>query len=249
MKERQEPTISTLPPEQDEPPRPGPSDPRPKKRPKPPPVSGRPVVVRSPLGPLALLLAVGALAFGGYSYWMLMQTQESLASSQQMIATADLRIQELERQLTISDDESTQSLTAIQANVRENASEIRKLWGVSYDRNRNAIAALQTSVKDLTESISSVDQRVTSGAEEIAKVSDGVTEVTGEVRVLSELLNAQQSAIDSAAGATQQEALIERVNALESDLVRRVTGNEEAIEAIDAFRVQVNRDLQSLKGG
>ena len=134
MNDRREPTISSLPLDKEEaprsraqaqtagqagPPRSGSS------RPAPPPVSGRPKVVRSPLGPLALIVALAAAGFGGYVFWQLQQTQQNLTAATTALSGADARIAELEKRLMLSDDESTQSLTALQANVKENASEIR----------------------------------------------------------------------------------------------------------------------------
>ncbi len=245
MSERREPTISNLPMDKDEPARaraqaaaaqPG--------RPVPPPVSSRPVVVRSPLGPLAVFLALAAGAFAGFVFWQLQQTQQALQKATVLLTAAESRVTELEKRLMLSDDESTQSITVLQANIKENTSEIRKLWGVANDRNRKAIASLDEKVAALEKTAGGIDD----------KIKTALAEATGELRVLSELVEAQQAVINSADQAYKNQAqtltsLSKKVEQLDTDLRRKVTSHEEAIKAIDAFRVQVNRDLIQLKGG
>lgn len=243
MKERREPIISNLPVDKDEPAR-GRAQPARSGRPVPPPVSSRPVVVRSPLGPVAVLLALAASAFAGFTYWQLQQTQQALQSATVTLTAAEARVTDLEQRLMLSDDESTQSITVLQANIKENASEIRKLWGVSNDRNRKAIARLDEKVVALEKTAGGLDGRIKAA----------LAEATGELRVLSELVEAQQAVINSADQSYKSQAqtlssLNKKVEQLDTELRRKVNSHEEAIKAIDAFRVQVNRDLIQLKGG
>lgn len=246
MSERREPTISNLPMDKDEPARaraqaaaaaqPG--------RPVPPPVSSRPVVVRSPLGPLAVFLALAAGVFAGFVFWQLQQTQQALQKATVLLTAAESRVTDLEKRLMLSDDESTQSITVLQANIKENTSEIRKLWGVANDRNRKAIASLDEKVAALEKTAGGIDD----------KIKTALAEATGELRVLSELVEAQQAVINSADQSYKNQAqtltsVSKKVEQLDTELRRKVMSHEEAIKAIDAFRVQVNRDLIQLKGG
>lgn len=249
MNDRREPTISPLPLDKEEAPRAraqaagqaASSRPSP-PRSGPPPVSSRPVVVRSPLGPLALIVALAAAGFAGYVFWQLQQAQQNLSTATTALSAADERIAALEKRLMLSDDESTQSLTALQANVKENASEIRKLWGVAYDRNRTAIAKLEESVTKIEKSVAGID----------GKIKAALNDVVGEVKVLAELMDAQQAVIARAdQGIKEQAAAIsatlQKLDDLDA-LRKKVQSNEEAIKAIDAFRLQVNRELIKLRG-
>ncbi len=60
---------------------------------------------------LALLVALLASAACGYLYWQ-------FSATQQIIAQQQGRLVELENKLLLSDDESTQSLTVLTANVK-----------------------------------------------------------------------------------------------------------------------------------
>lgn len=236
--ERKEPTISIR-PEQDE------ISARQRQQPtagrKPAvgtPVSSRPVVVKSKLAPFALLLAVTALGLAGFVYWQFTLTQQSLASAEQ-------RIVELEGQLALTGDESNASMTALQAKLKWADSEIRKLWGVSYDTNRKKIAANESSITDLSKKTGAMQ----------GKIDKAVKSATTEVKAVSDLVSAQQSSmarVEKQQGnlQTQMQALIDRLNLMEMEQKqsdKRIKTNEQAIEAIDAFRVSVNRDLLQLK--
>ena len=64
----------------------------------------------------------------------------------------------------------------------------------------------------------------------------------GELAVLSEVQESQQSAL------SQSRNISAQLQALKTDLSSRVNANEEAIKAIDAFRLQVNRQLLQMGG-
>jgi len=246
MSERRDPTISTLPLDKDETARArGPVATSTKTTP--PPVSSRPVVVRSPLGPFALLCALAAGGFAGFVYWQLQLARQDMQRSSTALRAAEARVTELEQRLSLADDESTQSITVLQANIKENTSEIRKLWGVTNDRNRKAIAQLEEKAAALEKTLGGVDD----------KIKAALAEVTGELSVLSDLTEAQQTAIQSAEQAVKNQVQnlavankkLEQMEQLDSELRKKVQAHEEAIKAVDAFRLQVNRELIKLKGG
>lgn len=243
MNDRHEPTISSLPSDRDEqgvarPPR------APQGQRKPPPVADRPKQGGSKLAVVALLAALLALALAGFLYKQLQESQQQLQASNTQIIQSERRIADLEGRLRLADNESTQSLTVLQANIKENSAEIRKLWGVANDRNRKAIDQLKADAAKLQETVASLD----------AGLKQQVTEVAGEVKVLSDLMEGQQSIVARADRAVSSQTetlkeLSEKLSALDSDLRKRVGSNEEAIKAIDAFRLQINREMLQLKGG
>lgn len=236
VSERKEPTISAIKPEQDEIARHRQRHHKTARTPAAAVRHAQPVVVGSRLALLALFLAMGAVAVAGYAYWQMMSAQVQLQS-------AELRIAELEGRLELSDDESAQSVTALQAKLKWADSEIRKLWGVSYDRNRKAIEANKKAIASANGTTKKVQQSIKGQA--------------ADLKLINDLIEAQQNALSQGEKSQRQlqsqiQSLTDRLQKLadlEASLKSRIATNEEAIEAIDAFRRSVNRDLLQLKSG
>lgn len=239
MTERKEPTLSPLRPENDEIAR---HNPRAASKAKVAPprsnIPARPVIVRSPLGPMALIVALIGLALAGYSYWQLQQ-------SQAMLNSAESRILELEKKLEMTGDESTASVAAIQAKLKWADAEIRKLWGVSFDRNKKSIEQNTQAIAALNKGAGGVD----------AKIKAGLKDTKAEIRVINDLIDSQTTAlvaveIQAKAQLTQIQTLTDKareLDKLQADFKGRISRNEEAIQAIDAFRRNINQQLLQLK--
>ena len=227
---------------------------------KPRPSAQRPVVkqviVKSKVAPLALMLAFTGLGLAGFVYWQLMQTQQLLTGSQ-------ARIAQLESKFELTDDEANSSNATMQAKLKWADSEIRKLWGVSYDTNRKAIedntAKLKSVEKVAKSAGSNVGKQLAGVNRKIAgldkKLQADLRNTVADLSVVNELLEAQQGAITNAESGNVQTAnrlrtLSDKLAAIEraeSELQRQIAINTEAIEAIDAFRRTVNRQLLQQK--
>ncbi len=213
---------------------------------RPAPVSQRVVEVKSPLAPLALVASLVALGISGLLFWQLsaqVRTSEALLTELQ---SANVRIVQLEQQLTATGDESSQSLAGLaagvktlDANSKENSAEIRKLWGVAHDRNRKNIAQNKAQVAAVKKSVASLNA---AQQKNNTALQASLSALQGELAVLAEVQESQQGAL------SKSQTLVADIEALKSDLNRRVTSNEEAIQAIDAFRLQVNRQLMQMSG-
>ncbi len=193
----------------------------------------------------SVLMALAALAGSGLLAWQLQQAQG------QLVAAAE-RITVLEQKLDLAGDESTQSVTAIRAKLKWADAEIRKLWGVSYDTNRKSISGNKATIAKLKKQLGTAS-KAASSAKTLASGHQGQLDklkqqVSSDAESLSQL-NEQtreqqqslQRAVDKVNQANRQLAL------LKSDLAARVASNEEAIEAIDAYRRNINRDLLQLQ--
>ncbi|BCD97561.1 hypothetical protein [Marinagarivorans cellulosilyticus] len=217
-----------------------------RKTARPAPVSQRVVEVKSPLAPLALVASIVSLGFVGLLFWQVTTLDDERKNLIQQLGSADARIAELEQKLTVTGDASEQSLTTLgagvktlDADVKENSSEIRKLWGVAYDRNRKAIEENKKTVETVEKAVANLkaaqqkDQKALQAA---------IADLQGELAVLSEVQESQQSAL------SQSRNISAQLQALKTDLSSRVNANEEAIKAIDAFRLQVNRQILQMGG-
>ncbi len=204
---------------------------------RPQPVSARPQVVKSPVGGIALLFGLAGLALAGFVYWQFMQLQQQFELSSK---AAETRIAQLESQLALTGDESTASVTALQAKLKWADSEIRKLWGVAHDTNRKGITANKEAIAKAARNAASANSAI-----KAYKKSSQL-----DISVINELVDAQAQKV-KALDASNENAIqaVSRVQNTVNGVEKRITSNEQAIEAIDAFRRQVNADLMALKRG
>ncbi|WP_439135813.1 hypothetical protein [Pseudomaricurvus sp.] len=218
---------------------------------RPAPVSSSRGQAKSPLVPFALILALTGLGLAGFSYWQLVKVQHQASG-------AEKRIEELEQRLALSDDESTQSVTTLQANLRETRkqldtaeSEIRKLWDTrnvnkkGIADNKAQLASVEKSAKSASSAAASANKLAKSQESNWKALSDNISLQGEQLNVLSDATDSQKK---------QMRELIDKANKVDSqmqqlktDLARRVKRNEDAIEAIDAYRRTVNRDILDLK--
>ncbi|MDZ7924235.1 MAG: hypothetical protein U5M23_09255 [Marinagarivorans sp.] len=227
--------------------------------PRPNPVSQRErvVEVKSPLAPLALIAALLALGFITFVYWQFSVQRTQLETRLQQ---ADARIVELEQKLTVTGDESSQSLTVLGANVKAlssslaNAnSEIRKLWVLASERNAKdiknnalAITELQKNITANKKALTDVQQSLEGNKTQVQALISGLSaqlkDLQGELAVLGEVQESQQAAF------AQTRNLPSELKTLKSSLNSRISANEEAVKSMDAFRLQVNRQLLQMSG-
>jgi chromosome segregation ATPase len=205
----------------------------------------------SPLLPFALMLALTGLGLAGFIYWQLQKAQLQLGA-------AEGRITQLESRLTLSDDESAQSVTALQARLKETAAElklahaeIRKLWDTrNVNRkgiadNKSKLAKLEKSAKAATTAAANANALAQSQKETLNALGDDVQSYGEQITRVSEMSEGQQKRVRELVDRSNQ--IDSQLKQLRNDLARRVKTNEEAIEAIDAYRVNINRDILELK--
>lgn len=206
------------------------------------PGASRPQVAKkSAIGAFALVLALVATAGAGVAGWQLVETQQALTS-------ATSRIAEMEARLNLTNDESSQSVTAIHEKLDWADSEIRKLWGVSYDTNRKAIAQNK-------DNITAAAANANKAADDAKAAKTLADQHKSQLSVLQAQSNEQQLLVSRAVEDINLQAqqlkqltdLANRVDTLSKRLEQRVGDSEQAIEAINAFRRSANSDIQQLK--
>lgn len=194
---------------------------------------------------LALLVAIAATAGSGYLAWKLEQSERELRN-------ADSRIEALEERLTFTGEESTQSVEALRAKMKWADSEIRKLWGVSYDTNRKSIQANEDLLKKMESQVASA-VKVGKAAQQLGDTHKNL------LAALQKASSADSSRLANALTSVEQQRkslqdAVDKANQANTDLTRlrndlkpRVKRNEEAIAAIDASRMRTNREIIELK--
>lgn len=204
----------------------------------------------SPMAGLALFLVVVSLSFGGFIYSQLQESQAALTE-------AAAKIYKLEQQLSLSDDESTQSVASLQgvmkqqqAELKSANSEIRKLWD-TRNVNKNAIADNDKQVSAVSADLSKVKPVIAN----VKKISDDaatqakkVVELTSSLEAKSAQVSKLQAAVDEQKKSMRE--LVDSKRQLESGLLevqRKMRSNDETIASIDAFRKNTNSELWRLK--
>ncbi|MEY4589572.1 MAG: hypothetical protein RL497_1648 [Pseudomonadota bacterium] len=202
----------------------------------------------SPLAPFAILLALASLALGAFFYWQLTQFQQAAVQQATLLAAAETRVGELEKRLNSTGETSEQSLAAIQDKLKTTSSEVAKLWDAQNQIKTKTAAALE-------DNSASTNKQLQAALREVeAKSKQSVADVQAELKVLQDLVQAQQSSSSKDDESRKELASkiseqAKKLKAIDSDLSERVRNTENAIESIDAFRLQVNREINKLKGG
>lgn len=190
------------------------------------------------------VLVAGLMVAG----WFIANQHQLLKAEQSVLAQAQERIGVLEDRLRVTDEAMTETGQDTQQKLGFWESEIRKLWAVSNERNRKwikdneanigklqrSLNSLETGVRDLNSAVSRHD---TAFAQQQA-IIDQLASVELQ---LQQMVNAQRDLMDKVNASGQT------IASLQSGLVGRVKENEQAVAAIDAYRIQLNNRMAALE--
>jgi chromosome segregation ATPase len=187
---------------------------------------------------------VAGLATAG---WFITTQHQQLVKAEAALSKADHRLAVLEERSQVTDQVMTESGTEVQSKLGQWETEIRKLWDITKRDKQlivesqgklkaqdGAIDGIQTNVKELSSSSARHEQALTQQtaiAQQLASIDQQVRQLVNQQRQLTDQVNASRQSISG----------------LESGLTRRVVANEKAIEAIDAYRLQLNSRLVELQ--
>ena len=198
-----------------------------------------------------LLVLILMLGLGGLGYFFVQQTEQ--------FTQLQNRFDNLEAKIVSTDESLNQSGTSLsiklkdqEAELDKHWTEIKKLWGVSYDRNRTNIEAQKNTLEAQNKTLKGLQASMAARKKEI----DGLKSAQGKAeKSLAAVVNAALAAkLETNDLVGQSQKVADQINSFEKSLAMlkqnlntRVANNEEAIGAIDAYRLQVNRDLQQMK--
>ncbi len=194
---------------------------------------------------LVLAILVAGLMVAG---WFLANQHQMLSEEQQARKAAEQRLLVLEDRLRVTDEALTETGADTGKQINRWESEIRKLWAVANERNKDwikaneaAVAAGAKQAKTLQAAQQKLQQQLTAldaSVAELGKLSTSIARVDKKVGDVA---------------ATQQE-MVGRVNAarqavasLQAGLTNRVEENEQAVASMDAYRGQLNKRLADLE--
>ena len=193
---------------------------------------------------ITVILGIGLLAAG----WFIFTQQGQLERTTTALRGAEGRIGALEDRLRMTDETLSEADADTSKQLSFWESEIRKLWDIGNKRNRDWIEANRANIGKV------------GGGLEAAEAA--LRTLTSTVARLDASVGQQQEVADRVMGleanfqrlVRQQRDLVDKVNAasqiaasLKASLESRVRENEQAIEAFDAQRAQLNADIRALR--
>lgn len=194
---------------------------------------------------LIMAVLVAGLVVAG---WFIANQHQLLADEQQALDAAEARIVVLEDRLRVTDEAMAETGQDTQQQIGFWESEIRKLWAVSNERNRKWIMDNQAALARLQKTL---DELKASNAELAGAVGRHETAFSQQQAIIDQLAGIDLQMQRMVAG---QRDLTDKVNvaqqsvsALQSGLAGRVSENEQAVAAIDAYRLQLNARLADIE--
>jgi chromosome segregation ATPase len=192
---------------------------------------------------LAVLIA--GLALSG---WFILEQHQRLEAEGEALASARARLDALEDRLRTTDEALTETGATTSEQINFWESEIRKIWAVVNDRNKKWIEENRASIEGLRTSLATLETSTrefqgTLGRHEAAfarqqQVVDQLTNIEVQIQ---QLVRSQRDVVDRVNAAQQS------VASLQSGLANRVKETEQAVSAIDAYRLQLNSRLADLE--
>lgn len=200
---------------------------------------------------ILLLVTLGGAGVWGYiSLQVKIDAMEKeLAIAAKHISRSTLLMARFEGELNEADAEAQESGSLVSKKLAFLDAEMRKLWGVSNDRNKKAIKAnekallaLGGDIKTTGDSLKGlVDENKKALGTDISKLNEQVVQLASMAQVASSEIS------------VTREALNEDLNALsravqkQADVGKSVEDNRQAIASIDASRLQLNERIVKLE--
>ncbi len=210
---------------------------------------------------IVVLIIVGGAALG----WVYNEQRQQidalnteLSDALTFVRQSKLLMARFEGQLSETGAELEETDTVAQEKLKFLDSEVRKLWGVAYDRNRKAIADNNEALKQQRSDLGSVVAENKKQAEKVSGLNKVVDKQTVSIQTQQAELLALKSSNEQLTGHIKQveddtsgaiSAIRGELATLEkrTDIDKRVQQTEVAIEAIDASRLQLNERLVTLE--
>ncbi|WP_257280449.1 MULTISPECIES: hypothetical protein [unclassified Endozoicomonas] len=219
---------------------------------------GKPTVKKgsSPSGKsgngLAWLTMVMIIVLGAGGVWQFKQVQQELADTRQALKATQEKLSTVTGEVTATGQNLDQSGSALRSELEVVSSEIRKLWDVSNKRNRQWILINKDNVVKALKEAEEAGKTADKVSRQLSALQKSTREMDRLMKAISsEQVAAQGVMTDSLEKFEKQFAEMKKQVAdqktLQAELIRKVEDQQQAVKAVDSFRVQVNRKLQQLE--
>jgi chromosome segregation ATPase len=194
-----------------------------------------------------VLMAI-MMGIGGYSLY---EVQKKLERANTLAAKGQENVIELERRLNATGTDVSKTLVSIDNQLKINVDEIRKLWDVSNKRNKKWIQDNQLAIsanKSNTQQVLNNNSELT---RQLGVVVSSFEKLNKEIRAMQQgMLNDNEELITQMSfvrGQVQDQVIgMKGVNRQLTSLIGEQKSIQEAIEAIDEHRRQLNKKLSDL---
>jgi len=210
-------------------------------------------VVKVSTWPVRIMLILLTLAIGGGAGLAYTIYEENLRRLDQ----ANRRIMDLENRLAMVGDSAEETALNIVERVDFNFSEIDKLWAARNVTNRNVtdltgrVANTETRSQENLTSIEETNQRLVQKTNMVEDARRDVAALRSEGEQTSQRLTRLDGQVQNLQGVAQElvnlRATIDTTGDVSGGLDQRLRRVEEAVEAIDAYRLQSNQAMQRLQ--
>ncbi|MCB1662529.1 MAG: hypothetical protein H6995_02290 [Pseudomonadales bacterium] len=199
---------------------------------------------------ITLLLVCGVLAF---QVWQVSSRSEATENE---LSSAIKRIDQLSHEVFATGSSVTQSGSVIEEKFKFFDSEIRKLWDVSYKRNKTAIEQNTDKLKTIETSLKNATGEMKTSQTKLSALEKQQTEFTAKLKQVNSQLMAENTTLRASVEDHSEQLLLlrseleiiqNRLKDAPKDLAKRLQSNEEAIEAIDAARRQLVSSITQLQ--
>jgi methyl-accepting chemotaxis protein len=195
-----------------------------------------------------LTAAIGAAAYGGYLF------HERYIND---LRQADRRIADLENRLALVGDSAEETTANVIERVDFNFSEIDKLWAARRATNQSIVdltgrvTVAETAVKENKDGVEMTAQLITQSTNLLEQTRREVADMRGTVQNHTTSIAALNTTVQNLQTVAQEmvnlRATLISAQDLSGGLNERVAKVEEAIEAIDAYRLQINQTVMRLQ--
>jgi len=224
---------------------------------------GTPASKASPLIVVLIVALFGASSFFAWAYLnqqaQVTKIQAQLDESADFIGRSKLLMARFEGELNVTGVEMEQSGTVVQSKLAFLDSEMRKLWGVTNDRNKKLIQGNADAVNGLSAKMKKIKQQQAKVAEQNKAKHLQQQAVLDDLSSTFGVLQANTSKLDNRISTIANEAVIlrdEQEGALDavaqelaqlSILSKQLQESKKAIASIDASRRQLNERVVGLE--
>ncbi len=176
----------------------------------------------------ALVLAVLLAGLAGWLFTQLQAQQQQLLNAEKLLRSQAQNIEVLNERLSVTGENANLSVDALKTIVKEQESEIRKLWDLANKRNRADIGMNSKAIAELKTDLSKA----------IAGLKTDLSKAEQELRAALEQQKKQLASSDSAAQSREAE-LKKRLQKAEAQLVSlsgtelRLVQQGETIQALE----------------